>query len=99
LQQVAGLKEPKMPSGATGRFTNPENYAANLRAIAVELVVTGSDRSDSCLAWAHLTHLDLLYSDESLPRIARRHTDILARFEHQLAAQPDRLLPMPRLPM
>jgi hypothetical protein len=33
------------------------------------------------------------------PTPAWRHADILALFEHQLAARADRLLPMPPLPV
>jgi AraC-like DNA-binding protein len=59
-----------MPAGATGRFTDPESYVASLRAMAVELVVTGSGRFDGRLTWAQLPHIDLLRAEEALPRIA-----------------------------
>jgi AraC-like DNA-binding protein len=59
-----------MPGGATGRFTDPENYAANLRAMDVQLLVTGSGRFDGRLRWAQLPHMDLLCAQESLARTA-----------------------------
>ena len=59
-----------MPGTATGRFTEPETYVANLRAMAVEFVVTGPGRFDGRLTRAQLPHIDLLGARESLPRIA-----------------------------
>jgi AraC-like DNA-binding protein len=59
-----------MPGGATGRFTDPEDYVANLRGMAVELVVTHPGRFDGRLTSAQLPHIDLLCAQESLPRIA-----------------------------
>jgi AraC-like DNA-binding protein len=59
-----------MPGGATGRFTDPESYVANLRAMAVKLVVTSPGQFDGRLRWAELPHIDLLCAEESLPRIA-----------------------------
>lgn len=58
-----------MPGGATGRFTDPESYVANLRVMAMELVVTGSGRFDGRLTWAQFSHVDVLCAQEAGPRI------------------------------
>jgi hypothetical protein len=59
-----------MPGASTGRFTDPENYVANFRAMAVELIVTGSGRFDGRQTWALLPHVELLCAHELQPRIA-----------------------------
>ena len=59
-----------MPGGATGRFTDPDNYVANFHAMTVELVVTRPAQFDGRLTWAQLPHIDLLCAQEALPRIA-----------------------------
>lgn len=59
-----------MPGGATGRFTDPDTYVANFRAMTVELVVTHPGQFDGRLTWAQLPHIDMLCAQEALPRTA-----------------------------
>jgi AraC-like DNA-binding protein len=59
-----------MPGASTGRFTDPENYGAHLRAMAVELVVTPAEGFDGYQTWVLLPHIDLLCAQESQPRVA-----------------------------
>jgi len=58
-----------MSSGATGRYTDPLDYAANLYGMDIELVVTRPARFDARLGWARLPHLDLVCAQESVPRV------------------------------
>jgi AraC-like DNA-binding protein len=62
--------DERIKQRSTGRFTDPEDYVANFRAMDIELVVTGSGQFDGCLTWAQLPHIDLLYAQEALPRVA-----------------------------
>jgi AraC-like DNA-binding protein len=59
-----------MPGGATGCFTEPDNYVANFRAMTMELVITRPGQFDGRLTRAQLPHIDLLCAQEALPRIA-----------------------------
>jgi AraC-like DNA-binding protein len=58
-----------MPGVATGRFIDPDNYATNMRGMDVELIVTHAGQFDGRLTRASLSHIDLLYAQESLPRV------------------------------
>jgi AraC-like DNA-binding protein len=57
-----------MPGGATGRFIDPDDYAANLHGVDVEFVVTHTGQFNGSLTRASLPHLDLLCARESIPR-------------------------------
>jgi AraC-like DNA-binding protein len=59
-----------MPEGATGRFTDAEDYQASLPDLKFELVVTQSGRFGAQLTWAKLPNLHLLRAQETLARVA-----------------------------
>jgi AraC-like DNA-binding protein len=78
-----------MPGIATGRFIDPDNYAANMRGLDVELIVTHAGHFDGHLTGASLSHIDLLCAQEFLPRvgyISLRHVSFFAFFAMEAKA-------------
>ena len=59
-----------MPGSGTGTFIDPEDYQASLRQVRIDLLVTSQGAFKAHLTWATLHHLQLLRSEENLPRIA-----------------------------
>ena len=59
-----------MPGSGTGTFIDPDDYQASLRHARLELLITGRGAIKADLTWATLHHLQLLHSEEDLPRIA-----------------------------
>lgn len=59
-----------MPEGATGRFTDAEDYQTSLPDLKAELVVTQSGPFGAQLTWAKLPNLHLLRAQETLARVA-----------------------------
>ena len=60
----------EMPEGATGRFTDAEDYQTSLPGLQTELVVTQSGVFGAELTWAKLPNLHLLRARETLARVA-----------------------------
>ena len=59
-----------MPEGATGRFTDAEDYQKSLPDLKTEFVVTQSGAFGAQLTWAKLPNLHLLRAQETLARVA-----------------------------
>jgi len=59
-----------MPEGATGRFTDAQDYQASLRNLKTELVATQSGTFGAKLTWAMLPNLHLIRAQETLARVA-----------------------------
>ena len=59
-----------MPGSGTGTFIDPEDYEASLRQVRIDLLITSQGVFNAHLTWATLHHLQLLHSEEALPRIA-----------------------------
>src|ERR1700732_3779423 len=59
-----------MPGSGTGTFIDPDDYQASLRQVRIELLSTSQGAFKAHLTWVTLHHLQLLHSEEDLPRIA-----------------------------
>ena len=59
-----------MPGSGTGTFVDPDDYQASLRQARIDLLVTSRGSFNARLTWATLHHMQLLHSEEDLPRIA-----------------------------
>jgi AraC-like DNA-binding protein len=59
-----------MPGSGTGTFIDLDNYQASLHHARIDLLVTSQGSFNAGLTWATLHHLQLLRSEENLPRIA-----------------------------
>jgi AraC-like DNA-binding protein len=59
-----------MPGSGTSTFIDPDDYQASLRQARLDLLVTGRGAFNARLTWATLHHLQVLRSEEDLPRIA-----------------------------
>jgi len=59
-----------MPGSGTSTFIDPDDYQASLRQARIDLLVTSQGAFKAHLTWATLHHLQLLHSEEDLPRIA-----------------------------
>jgi AraC-like DNA-binding protein len=59
-----------MPGSGTGTFIDPDDYQASLRQVRIDLLVTSQGAFNARLTWASLHRLQLLRSEEDLPRIA-----------------------------
>jgi len=59
-----------MPGSGTGTFIDPDDYQASLRQARIDLLVTSRGSFKARLTWVTLHHMQLLHSEEDLPRIA-----------------------------
>jgi AraC-like DNA-binding protein len=59
-----------MPGSGTGTFIDLDNYQASLHQARIDLLVTSQGSFNAHLTWATLHRLQLLHSEENLPRIA-----------------------------
>jgi len=59
-----------MPGSSTGTFIDCDHYEASLSHLRIDLLVTAWGAFNARLTWATLHHLQLLHSEEDLPRIA-----------------------------
>jgi AraC-like DNA-binding protein len=59
-----------MPGSGTGTFIDCDHYEASLSHLRIDLLVTAWGAFNARLTWATLHHLQLLHSEEDLPRIA-----------------------------
>jgi AraC-like DNA-binding protein len=59
-----------MPGSGTGTFIDLDNYQASLHQARIDLLVTAQGSFSARLTWATLHRLQLLHSEENLPRIA-----------------------------
>ena len=59
-----------MPGSGTGTFIDFDNYQASLYQARIDLLVTSRGSFNAHLTWATLHYLQLLRSEENLPRIA-----------------------------
>jgi hypothetical protein len=59
-----------MPGSGTGTFIDPDDYQASLRQARINLLVTPQGAFNARLTWATLHNLQLLHSEEDMPRIA-----------------------------
>jgi AraC-like DNA-binding protein len=59
-----------MPGSGTGTFIDPDDYQASLSHLRIDLLVTSQGAFNARLTWATLHHLQLLHSEEEIPRIA-----------------------------
>jgi AraC-like DNA-binding protein len=59
-----------MPVSGTGTFIDLDNYQASLHQARTDLLVTSQGSFNAHLTWATLHHMQLLHSEEDLPRIA-----------------------------
>jgi hypothetical protein len=59
-----------MPGSGTGTFIDPDDYRASLRQVRIDLLGTSQGGFKARVTWATLHHLQLMQSEEDLPRIA-----------------------------
>jgi AraC-like DNA-binding protein len=59
-----------MPASGTGTFIESDDYQASLRQVRIDLLGTSQGAFNARLTWATLDHLQLLHSEEEMPRIA-----------------------------
>jgi AraC-like DNA-binding protein len=59
-----------MPGSGTGTFIDSDDYRASLGHLRIDLLVTPQGAFNARLTWAVLHHLQLLHSEEEMPRIA-----------------------------
>jgi len=59
-----------MPGSGTGTFIDPDDYRASLSQVRIDLLAISQGALKAKLTWATLHHLQLLHSEEDLPRIA-----------------------------
>jgi AraC-like DNA-binding protein len=59
-----------MPGSGTGTFVDSDDYQAGLSHLRIDLLVTSQGAFNARLSWATLHHMQLLHSEEDLPRIA-----------------------------
>jgi AraC-like DNA-binding protein len=59
-----------MPGSGTSTFIDSDDYQASLGHLRIDLLVTSQSAFSARLTWATLHHLQLLRSEEDLPRIA-----------------------------
>jgi AraC-like DNA-binding protein len=59
-----------MPGSGIGAFIDPDDYRASLRQVRIDLLDTSQGEFKARLTWATLHCLQLLHSEEDLPRIA-----------------------------
>ena len=59
-----------MPGSGTGTFIDSDDYRAGLGHLRIDLLVTPQGAFNARLTWAVLHHLQLLHSEEEMPRIA-----------------------------
>ena len=59
-----------MPGSGTSTFIDSDDYQASLGNLRIDLLVTSQGAFNARLTWATLHHLQLLRSEEDLPRIA-----------------------------
>jgi AraC-like DNA-binding protein len=59
-----------MPGGGTSTFVDPDDYQASLNHVRIDLLATSQGVLKANLTWATLHNLQLLHSEEDLPRIA-----------------------------
>ena len=59
-----------MPGSGTGTFVDPDDYQARFNHIRIDLLATSQGALKANLTWAILHRLQLLHSEEDLPRIA-----------------------------
>jgi AraC-like DNA-binding protein len=59
-----------MPGSGTGTFIDPDDYQASLRQARIDLLVTSQGAFNAHLTWVALHRMQLLHSEEDLPRIA-----------------------------
>jgi AraC-like DNA-binding protein len=59
-----------MPGSGTSIFIDSDDYQASLSHLRIDLLVTSPGAFKAYLTWATLHHLQLLHSEENLPRIA-----------------------------
>jgi AraC-like DNA-binding protein len=59
-----------MPGSGTGTFIDPDDYHASLRQARIDLLAISQGALKANLTWATLHCLQLLHSEEDLPRIA-----------------------------
>jgi AraC-like DNA-binding protein len=59
-----------MPGSGTGTFVDLDDYQASLHQARIDLLATSQGSFNAHLTWATLHRLQLLHSEENLPRIA-----------------------------
>jgi AraC-like DNA-binding protein len=59
-----------MPGSGTGTFIDPDDYQARFNHLRIDLLATSQGTLKANLTWAILHRLQLLHSEEDLPRIA-----------------------------
>jgi AraC-like DNA-binding protein len=59
-----------MPGSGTGTFIDPDDYQASLRQVRIDLLGTSQGGFKARLTWVTLHQLQLLHSEEDLPRIS-----------------------------
>jgi AraC-like DNA-binding protein len=59
-----------MPGSGTGTFIDPDDYQARLNHVRIDLLAISQGALKANLTWATLHNLQLLHSEEDLPRIA-----------------------------
>ena len=59
-----------MPGSGTGTFIDSDDYQASLSRLRIDLLVTPQGAFNAHLTWATLHQLQLLRSEEDMPRIA-----------------------------
>jgi AraC-like DNA-binding protein len=64
------MQESGMPGSGTSTFIDSDDYQASLSHLRIDLLVTFQGAFNARLTWATLHHLQLLHSEEDMPRIA-----------------------------
>ena len=59
-----------MPGSSTGTFIDPDDYQASLHQARIDFLATSQGSFNAHLTWATLHRMQLLHSEEDLPRIA-----------------------------
>jgi AraC-like DNA-binding protein len=59
-----------MPGSGTGTFIDPDDYQAGLRQPRIDFLATSQGSFNAHLTWTTLHRMQLLHSEEDLPRIA-----------------------------
>ncbi len=58
-----------MPGSGTSTFIDPDDYQASLSQLRIDLLVISQGAFNARLTWATLHHMQLLHSEEDMPRI------------------------------
>jgi AraC-like DNA-binding protein len=61
----------RMQESGTAKFTDADDYRANIRGAKIDLVFNSQRNFEARLTWVEFRHLRLMHGQENLPRVAR----------------------------